>query len=57
MDVLDSKTVDEFHAKALEAGGVCNGPPGLRPQFGENSYAAFVKDPMGNNVEVVCRKR
>lgn len=56
MDVLDSKTVDEFHAKALEAGGVCNGPPGLRPQFGENYYAAFVKDPMGNNVEVVYRK-
>jgi hypothetical protein len=33
-----------------------NGPPGPRPRFGPEYYAAFVIDPVGNNVEVVCRK-
>lgn len=47
--------VDEFHTAALQAGGVCNGPPGLRPRYAENYYAAFVLDPDGNNIEAVCR--
>lgn len=48
--------VDSFYRAALEAGGMCNGPPGLRPRYAENYYAAFVLDPDGNNVEAVCRK-
>lgn len=44
--------VDEFYRKAIEAGGVCNGPPGLRnPGY----YAAFVYDPDGHNIEAVYR--
>jgi catechol 2,3-dioxygenase-like lactoylglutathione lyase family enzyme len=46
--------VDAFHAAALEAGGTDNGPPGPRPDYGPNYYAAFVKDEEGNNIEVVC---
>lgn len=46
--------VDAFHAAALTAGGRDNGPPGLRPQYGPNYYAAFVFDPDGFNVEAVC---
>jgi catechol 2,3-dioxygenase-like lactoylglutathione lyase family enzyme len=49
------EAVDAFHAAALVAGGTCNGPPGLRPRYGENYYAAFVIDPDGNNIEAVCR--
>lgn len=45
--------VDAFHAAALAAGGKDNGPPGLRPQYGEGYYAAFVFDPDGMNVEAV----
>ena len=30
-----------------------NGPPGLRPQYGENYYAAFVIDPDGYAIEAV----
>ncbi|KAJ3493759.1 hypothetical protein NLG97_g4525 [Lecanicillium saksenae] len=52
----DKSKVDEFYAKALAAGGKDNGAPGPRPHFGPHYYAAFVTDPMGNNVEVVCRK-
>ncbi|KAM3562359.1 hypothetical protein MY1884_001858 [Beauveria asiatica] len=40
----------------IAAGGKDNGAPGPRPHFGPQYYAAFVIDPMGNNIEVVCRK-
>ena len=46
--------VDEFHRAALRIGGRDNGAPGLRPQYHENYYGAFVLDPDGNNVEAVC---
>jgi catechol 2,3-dioxygenase-like lactoylglutathione lyase family enzyme len=49
----DRETVDAFHAAALEAGGVDNGGPGLRPHYHAGYYAAFVLDPDGNNVEAV----
>lgn len=45
--------VDAFHAASLKAGGIDNGPPGLRaPGY----YAAFVLDPDGNNIEAVFRE-
>jgi catechol 2,3-dioxygenase-like lactoylglutathione lyase family enzyme len=49
----DCETVDAFHAAAVEAGGVDNGRPGLRPHYHSGYYAAFVLDPDGNNVEAV----
>jgi len=48
------KTVDEFYAAAMAAGGTDNGAPGLRPHYHENYYGAFVLDPGGNNIEAVC---
>lgn len=48
--------VDAFHAAALTAGGVDNGGPGLRPQYHASYYGAFVFDPDGHNVEVVCHR-
>jgi catechol 2,3-dioxygenase-like lactoylglutathione lyase family enzyme len=49
--------VDAFHAAAMAAGGKDNGKPGPRPDYGPHYYAAFVKDPEGNNIEVVCYAR
>jgi len=46
--------VDAFYRAALEAGGRDNGPPGLRPQYHADYYAAFVIDPDGHNIEAVC---
>jgi len=52
----DRAAVDAFHAAALRAGGVDNGPPGLRPHYHESYYAAFVFDADGNNIEAVCHR-
>jgi predicted lactoylglutathione lyase len=48
--------VDAFHAAALEAGGRDNGAPGIRPIYHPDYYGAYVLDPDGNNVEVVCHR-
>ena len=48
----DRETVDRFHAAALAAGGTDNGGPGER-KYHPGYYAAFVRDPDGNNIEVV----
>jgi catechol 2,3-dioxygenase-like lactoylglutathione lyase family enzyme len=46
--------VDAFYAAAMAAGGVDNGPPGLRAHYHPTYYAAFVLDPDGHNIEAVC---
>ena len=48
--------VDAFYAAAMAAGARDNGPPGPRPKYGPNYYAAFVFDPDGANIEAVCNK-
>jgi len=49
--------VDEFYKNALAAGGKDNGAPGPRPHYHENYYGAFVLDPDGHNIEVVCHEK
>lgn len=46
--------VDEFHRAALHVGAEDNGAPGLRPEYHESYYAAFVIGPDGHNIELVC---
>lgn len=50
----DRATVDAFHAAALAAGGTDNGKPGLRPEYHEHYYGAFILDADGHNIEAVC---
>lgn len=47
--------VDAFHAAGLRAGGVDNGGPGLRTDYGARYYAAFLVDPDGHRVEAVFK--
>ena len=48
----DRVMVDAVYAAGLAAGGADNGAPGLRP-YHPGSYAAFLLDPDGNNIEAV----
>jgi len=50
----DRSVVDAFHRAALAAGAEDNGAPGLRPHYHPHYYGAFVLDPDGYNLEVVC---
>jgi catechol 2,3-dioxygenase-like lactoylglutathione lyase family enzyme len=49
----DRDAVARFYKAAPQHGGRDNGPPGLRTQYGENYYAAFVFDPDGYAIEAV----
>jgi catechol 2,3-dioxygenase-like lactoylglutathione lyase family enzyme len=43
--------VDALHAKALELGGSCEGPPGVRGEEGEQAfYGAYFRDLDGNKL-------
>ena len=46
--------VDAFYAAAIKAGAKDNGKPGVRTEYSENYYAAFVLDADGHNIEAVC---
>ena len=47
--------VQAFHDAALGNGGTSEGEPGLRPQYGDDFYSAYVRDPDGNKLAAVCR--
>ncbi len=47
--------VQAFHAAALAHGGSSEGEPALRPQYNDDFYAAYVRDPDGNKLAAVCR--
>ena len=48
-----AEAVDAFHAAALAAGGTSDGGPGVRPEYHQTYYAAFIRDPDGNRIEAV----
>lgn len=47
--------VRDFHAAALANGGTSEGGPGLRAHYSPDFYVAYVRDPDGNKLAVVCR--
>src|SRR5436309_14174624 len=48
--------VDAAHSAGLANGGLDDGPPGRRPQYGSRYYAGYLRDPDGLRVEVVSRR-
>jgi catechol 2,3-dioxygenase-like lactoylglutathione lyase family enzyme len=47
--------VDSFYDKAIELGGSCEGPPGLRGDEGPQAfYGAYVRDLDGNKLAAFC---
>lgn len=51
------ESVNAFYHKALENGATCNGKPGVRPEYEEGYYAAFVIDLDGHNIEAVYSEK
>jgi catechol 2,3-dioxygenase-like lactoylglutathione lyase family enzyme len=45
--------VQAFYNAGMGAGGTDNGPPGIRKEYHDKYYAAYVRDPDGNNIEAV----
>jgi catechol 2,3-dioxygenase-like lactoylglutathione lyase family enzyme len=56
LDAESRPAVDAAHAAALAAGGHDEGKPGLRTHYHPNYYGAYVRDPDGNKVCIVCHK-
>lgn len=48
--------VDRAYATALANGGTSEGAPGLRPEYHDNYYGAYVRDPDGNKLCVACHR-
>ena len=46
--------VDDVYRVALRNGGVCEGQPGLRPQYTPTYYGAYFRDTEGNKICVAC---
>ena len=53
---VDSRAkVDAVHARALELGGTCEGPPGVRGDEGPQAfYGAYFRDLDGNKLCAFC---
>ncbi|MYM66553.1 VOC family protein [Pseudoduganella sp. FT55W] len=56
LQATSREMVDRAYAAAREHGGVCEGAPGLRPQYHANYYGAYFRDPEGNKLCVVCHE-
>ena len=50
-----AEAVEAFHSAAVGAGAYTDWPPGVRPEFNSQYFAARVRDPDGNSVEAVYR--
>jgi catechol 2,3-dioxygenase-like lactoylglutathione lyase family enzyme len=49
----NAEEVNAFYQAAMAAGGTDNGAPGIRKDYHDKYYAAYVRDPDGNNIEAV----
>ena len=52
----DRGMVRVVHNTALAAGGRCEGPPGVRPQYHRDYFGAYFRDPEGNKLCVACHR-
>jgi predicted lactoylglutathione lyase len=50
----DRAAVDAFFAIAVERGAEVLHEPRVWPEYHQNYYGAFVRDPDGHNIEAVC---
>lgn len=46
--------VHAAYAAGLAAGGRCDGPPALRPDYHADYFGAYLRDPDGNKIAFAC---
>jgi catechol 2,3-dioxygenase-like lactoylglutathione lyase family enzyme len=56
LEAPDRAAVDAAYKAGMQAGGKDEGAPGLRTHYHPNYYGAYLRDPDGNKVCVVCHK-
>jgi catechol 2,3-dioxygenase-like lactoylglutathione lyase family enzyme len=47
--------VNQVYQISLEHGGISEGAPGIRENYGPDFYICYLRDPMGNRFSVICR--
>lgn len=55
-DAQSRAQVDALHAAGLATGGRDEGAPGLRTHYHPDFYGAYLRDPDGNKVCIVCHR-
>jgi predicted lactoylglutathione lyase len=48
------KEVDICFAAGVVAGGEDDGAPGIREEYSDNFYVAYLRDPAGNKIALFC---
>ncbi|MBS0541044.1 MAG: VOC family protein [Proteobacteria bacterium] len=56
LEAADRASVDAAYKAGLAAGGTDEGAPGLRKHYHPTYYGAYLRDPGGNKICVVCHK-
>lgn len=56
LEAASRAAVDAAHKAGLAAGGRDEGAPGLRPHYHPNYYGAYLRDPDGNKICIVCHR-
>jgi catechol 2,3-dioxygenase-like lactoylglutathione lyase family enzyme len=56
LEASDRASVDAAYNAGMAAGGKDDGAPGLRTHYHPNYYGAYLRDPDGNKVCVVCHR-
>ena len=56
LEATNRAAVDAAHKAGLASGGKDEGAPGLRPHDHPNYYGAYLRDPDGNKICIVCHR-
>ena len=56
LEASNRPAVDAAYKAGMSSGGKDEGAPGLRTHYHPNYYGAYLRDPDGNKVCVVCHK-
>lgn len=56
LEAANRAAVDAAYKAGMVAGGKDEGAPGIRAHYHPNYYGAYLRDPDGNKVCIVCHK-